>query len=61
MSENETLAALAVQVATLANVVAQQAKEIGELKEWRASVEAQFFDDDALPAVDLAGNPIRGR
>lgn len=60
MSEKSVVAELAVQVAALANLVAQQAHEIGELKEFRASVEAQFAtDDEALPALDLAGRPIK--
>ena len=59
--DNDNLAGLAIQLAALANLVAQQAKEIGELKEWRASVDSQMVDEDAQPAVDLDGKPIRAR
>ena len=59
--DNDNLAGLSIQLAALANLVAQQEKEIGELREWRASVDAQMVDEDAQPSVDLDGNPIRAR
>lgn len=59
MSDN-LIAELALQLSALNALVAQQARDIGELKEFRASVESQIDSEDAYP-TDLDGNPIRGR
>ena len=59
MSDN-LIAELALQLSALNALVAQQARDIGELKEFRASVESQIDSEGAYP-TDLDGNPIRGR
>lgn len=59
MSENH-IAELALQLSALNGLVAQLSRDIGDLKEFRASIESQFGGDED-PNVDLEGNPIRVR
>ncbi len=58
MSNNEALAALAVQVATLAGIVTKQGERIGQLERAMDDVSAQLGSDDVAPALDLAGRPV---
>lgn len=58
MSDNETLAALAVQVAALAGIVTKQGERIGQLERAMDDVSAQLGSDDVAPELDLAGRPV---
>ena len=61
MSDNETLAALAVQVAALAGIVTKQGERIGQLERAMDDVSAQIGSDDVSREVDLAGRPVTVR
>lgn len=58
MSDNETLAALAVQVAALAGIVTKQGERIGQLERAMDDFSAQIGSDDVSREVDLAGRPV---
>lgn len=58
MSYNETLAALAVQVAALAGIVTKLGERIGQLERAMDDVSTQIGSDDDVPAFDLAGRPV---
>ena len=58
MSDNETIAALAVQVAALAGIVTKQGERIGQLERAMDDVSEQLGSDDVSRAVDLAGRPV---
>jgi len=58
MSDNETLAALAVQVAALAGIVTKQGERIGQLERTMDDVSEQIGSDDVSREFDLAGRPV---
>ena len=61
MGNNDALAQIAAQLSALAVLVAEQAQKLAELTERVALISAhlsEYGDPDAMPSVDLEGNPI---
>lgn len=56
---NDALAALAAQLAELAVLVAKQGERISQLERQQDQIAAQLGEDEAGPAFDLAGRPIK--